>query len=107
MRHTLLNDWPPSLIPLTKGTGDGMANYPRTAIITGISGQDGLISADTLVNKGWNVVGITRDLKSKRISELQSLHGSIKFLQVDGLRSFYPDVIETYKPDMFLHWGST
>ena len=106
MRHTLLNDRPPSLIPLTKGTGDGMANYPRTAIITGISGQDGLISANTLINNGWNVIGVTRDVKSKRISELRSLHVSIKFLQVDRSRSFYADVIETYKPDMFLHWGS-
>lgn len=83
-----------------------MANYPRTVIITGISGQDGLISANTLINKGWNVVGITRGVKSKRISELRSLHGAIKFLQVDRSRSFYADVIETYKPDMFLHWGS-
>ena len=83
-----------------------MVNYPRTAIITGISGQDGLISANILIHSGWNVVGITRDLKSKRISELQSLHGSIKLLQVDRSRSFYANVIETYEPDMFLHWGS-
>lgn len=106
MRHTLLNYRPPSLISLLKGTGDGMAIYPRTAIITGISGQDGLISADTLISNGWNVVGITRDVKSKRISELQALYGSIKFLQVDDSRSFYADVIESYKPDIFLHWGS-
>lgn len=106
IRHTLLNYQPPSLISLIKRTGDGMKNYPRTAVITGISGQDGLISANTLVNDGWNVVGISRDLKSKRINELRSLHASIKFIQADSSRGFYADVIETYKPDLFLHWGS-
>jgi GDPmannose 4,6-dehydratase len=106
MRHTLLNCQPPSLIPLTKDTGDGMTNYPRTAIITGISGQDGLISAKLLLDNGWNVVGVTRSLKSKRISELRSRYNSIKFIQVDSSQHFYDNIIETYKPDMFLHWGS-
>ena len=106
IRHTLLNYQPPPLISLMKRTGDGMKNYPRTAIITGISGQDGLISANTLVNNGWNVVGLTRDLKSKRISELRSLYGTIKLIQVDSSPSFYADMIATYKPDLFLHWGS-
>jgi GDPmannose 4,6-dehydratase len=83
-----------------------MTNYPRTAIITGISGQDGLISANFLINNGWNVVGVTRSLKSKRISELRTMYNSIKLIEVDSSRSFYAEIIETHKPDIFLHWGS-
>lgn len=83
-----------------------MKNYPRTAIITGISGQDGLISTNILINNGWNVIGVTRDLDSKRILELKNLYKSIKFVQVDNSTGFYANLITEFKPALFLHWGS-
>jgi len=59
-----------------------------------------------LVNDGWNVVGITRNLNSKRNSELRNLYGSVKIIQINDSPSFYQDVITSYKPTLFLHWGS-
>lgn len=83
-----------------------MRNYSKTAIITGISGQDGLISTDILIARDWNIVGVTRNPNSKRVSELKSLHSSIKFIELDYTRDFYPNLIKEYKPNLFLHWGS-
>ena len=106
IKHTLLNRKPPSLISLGKRTGESMRKNLKTAIITGISGQDGLISTSILINNGWNVVGITRNLNSRRISELTNLHRSVEIIQIDDSPSFYRDVITNFKPALFLHWGS-
>ncbi len=40
---------------------DRMVATPRTALITGITGQDGSYMAELLVNRGYRVFGITRD----------------------------------------------
>ena len=36
----------------------------KTALITGISGQDGSYLAKLLLNKGYNVIGVVRKKKS-------------------------------------------
>jgi GDPmannose 4,6-dehydratase len=83
-----------------------MGKKQKTAIITGISGQDGLISTNLLVNAGWNVVGVTRNLNSERIYELRNLHGSIRLIEINSSPSFYQDLIAHHEPNLFLHWGS-
>jgi GDPmannose 4,6-dehydratase len=62
----------------------------KTALITGITGQDGSYLAEYLLNKGYSVHGIRRrssSFNSKRIDHL------------------YQDPRESSSPGMFLHYG--
>lgn len=45
----------------------------KTAMITGISGQDGAYLADLLLRKGYRVVGTTRDLHGNEFHNLKAL----------------------------------
>ena len=45
----------------------------KTAIITGITGQDGAYLAEYLLQKGYNVVGLTRSYTSAGLSKLTKL----------------------------------
>jgi GDPmannose 4,6-dehydratase len=45
----------------------------KTAIITGITGQDGAYLAEYLLKKGYNVVGLTRSYTSAGLSKLTKL----------------------------------
>lgn len=49
----------------------------ETALITGISGQDGSYLADFLMEKGYNVVGLVRRSTNLRLDNLQNLIGKI------------------------------
>lgn len=51
----------------------------KTAIITGVSGQDGSFLANFLLEKGYNVIGITNQLKETSKNGLKNL----KYLGID------------------------
>lgn len=50
-----------------------MSNYQKTALICGISGQDGAYLAQFLLKKGYRVVGTSRDAQMSSFSKLQRL----------------------------------
>jgi len=80
----------------------------RTAVITGITGQDGSYLAEFLLEKGYQVHGVVRraalEDPEHRMSRLQPVLGRIE-LHSASLES-YPSlfkVVQTLKPDEFYH----
>src|SRR3990167_2247872 len=55
----------------------------KTALITGITGQDGSYLAEFLLDKGYKVVGMVRRTSSPSLSRIQHLLGKIELVQVD------------------------
>jgi GDPmannose 4,6-dehydratase len=55
----------------------------KTALITGITGQDGLYLAELLVEKGYRVVGVTRRPGQTSDQRLEHLAGRIEILEGD------------------------
>ena len=47
--------------------------YKKTAIIFGITGQDGAYLSHLLLQKGYKVIGTTRDRSSKNLHRLERL----------------------------------
>ncbi len=82
-----------------------MAN--KTALITGITGQDGSYLAEFLLTKGYRVIGLWR--KSTMISPQNCGHliGSIEFVYGDLIDSAsLVQVIVKYKPDEIYNLGA-
>jgi len=46
----------------------------KTALITGITGQDGAYLSELLLNNGYSVIGITRSYNNSNLSKLKYLH---------------------------------
>jgi GDPmannose 4,6-dehydratase len=57
----------------------------ETALITGITGQDGSYLAELLLAKGYRVVGATRDVRKASTSLVPSLSGKVELLEWDML----------------------
>jgi GDPmannose 4,6-dehydratase len=57
----------------------------RTALITGITGQDGSYLAELLLDKGYRVVGMTRRSSTASDERITHLAGQIELLQGDLL----------------------
>jgi GDPmannose 4,6-dehydratase len=57
----------------------------RTALITGITGQDGSYLAELLLEKGYRVVGMTRRSSTESEERIAHLTGRIELLQGDLL----------------------
>jgi GDP-mannose 4,6-dehydratase len=57
----------------------------RTALITGITGQDGSYLAELLLEKGYRVVGMTRRSSTASEERIEHLAGRIEVLQGDLL----------------------
>jgi GDPmannose 4,6-dehydratase len=58
---------------------------PKTALITGITGQDGSYLAELLLQKGYRVVGMTRRSSTAGGERIDHLSGRIELLQGDLL----------------------
>jgi len=74
----------------------------KTAMITGITGQDGAYLAKFLLNKGYNVIGLTRNNSRVNIKNLKYLgiNAKINFIKIDLLNlSSIVRVIEKNKID--------
>jgi GDPmannose 4,6-dehydratase len=57
----------------------------RRAVITGITGQDGSYLAELLLEKGYEVVGVTRRLSAPNRERIEHLGGRIDLRQADLL----------------------
>jgi len=56
----------------------------KTAIITGISGQDGSLRAEFLLEKGYRVIGTSRDVRGARQSTPKNLVDIIELFEWDA-----------------------
>jgi GDPmannose 4,6-dehydratase len=71
-----------------------------TAIITGITGQDGSYLAELLLSKGYHVVGMMRRSSVVTFERVQHIQDQIDIIQGDlHDQSSLMDLIEQYKPD--------
>lgn len=75
-----------------------LKNQVKTAIITGICGQDGSYLAELLLGKGYRIIGIDKDLhKAFNLSVLGA--GSIELVQFDIQdQSEIAAILSRYKP---------
>jgi GDPmannose 4,6-dehydratase len=74
----------------------------RTAVITGITGQDGSYLAELLLDKGYQVIGLARRSTHIHHDNIQHLAGKIIVEHGDLLDPYSIDqVISTYQPDEF------
>ncbi|MBN2147120.1 MAG: GDP-mannose 4,6-dehydratase [Anaerolineales bacterium] len=71
-----------------------------TALITGITGQDGSYLAELLLSKGYRVVGMVRRSSTVTFERIQHIQDNIDIIQGDlHDQSSLLDLIERYKPD--------
>lgn len=71
-----------------------------TAMITGITGQDGSYLAEFLLAKGYSVVGMVRRSSTVTFERIQHIQDDITIIQGDlHDQSSLVDVIERYRPD--------
>ena len=72
----------------------------KTALITGITGQDGSYLADLLVDKGYKVYGLIRRTSSENLWRVHHLHDKIKLIFGDLLdQSSLVSAIQEAQPD--------
>ena len=70
-------------------------NAAKTALITGITGQDGSYLAELLLSKGYKVFGIVRRASTENFERIAHLTGRITLLQADLLDQY--SLIEAIK----------
>ena len=71
-----------------------------TALITGITGQDGSYLADLLLAKNYSVVGMVRRTSTVTFERLSHIQDDINLLQGDlHDQSSLIDILEEHKPD--------
>jgi GDPmannose 4,6-dehydratase len=72
----------------------------KTALISGITGQDGSYLAELLIEKGYDVHGIVRRSSSPNLDRIKHLESQVKFHQGDlGDSSSLKRIVETVNPD--------
>lgn len=75
------------------------AGSTKTAVITGITGQDGSYLADLLLEKGYKVVGIVRRLSTPNMERISHLEGKIELAQGDLMdQSSFMEIFDKHKP---------
>jgi GDPmannose 4,6-dehydratase len=71
-----------------------------TALITGITGQDGSYLAEFLLSKGYQVIGMVRRSSTVTFERIQHIQDDITIAQGDlHDQSSLVSIIETYQPD--------
>lgn len=73
------------------------------ALITGISGQDGSYLAELLIDKGYEVHGVCRNINS---GNLDSVKSNIQVYEFDIRNSKLLDLIKEIQPDELYHLAS-
>src|SRR4051794_3228536 len=73
---------------------------PKSALITGITGQDGSYLAELLLEKGYEVHGMVRRASTEKFDRIEHIRGRITLHQADLLdhRSLV-DALRASKPD--------
>jgi len=78
----------------------------KTAIITGITGQDGFYLAKYLLDLGYRVIGIQRRTSTPNDSRLVTLRGTPNLVLIDGDvtdQSSLQECIRIFNPQEFYH----
>ncbi|MCS6910872.1 MAG: GDP-mannose 4,6-dehydratase, partial [Anaerolineales bacterium] len=71
-----------------------------TALITGITGQDGSYLAEFLLEKGYRVVGMVRRTSTINFDRIRHIQNDIEIVQGDLLdQTSLTDVIKEFEPD--------
>lgn len=71
----------------------------KTALITGVTGQDGLYLAEQFLEKGYRVVGMTRRTSTVTLERIAHLADDIKLVQGDLLdQKSLSEALRTIKP---------
>src|SRR5207253_8808300 len=71
-----------------------------TALITGVTGQDGSHLAELLLTKGYRVCGMVRRASTENFQRIEHLRGSIELLQGDLLdQTSIARVLNQVRPD--------
>ena len=74
----------------------------RRAVITGVTGQDGSYLAELLLDKGYEVVGVTRRLSAPNQERIEHLRGRIHLRQADLLDQMsLLNVVDEVRPHEF------
>ncbi|HET7037017.1 MAG TPA: GDP-mannose 4,6-dehydratase [Thermomicrobiaceae bacterium] len=72
----------------------------KTALITGITGQDGSYLAEFLLEKGYRVVGMQRRTSTETVGRVAHLRDTIELVQGDLLDQLsLIDLLRRYQPD--------
>lgn len=72
----------------------------KTALITGITGQDGSYLAEFLLGKGYNVVGMVRRSSTVNFDRLVHIQDKIEIVQGDLLDQMsLVDILREHRPD--------
>jgi GDPmannose 4,6-dehydratase len=72
----------------------------KTALITGITGQDGSYLAELLLAKGYRVVGMTRRTSTEVHERIEHIVGDLEIVSGDLLdQSSITSIVNEYKPD--------
>jgi GDPmannose 4,6-dehydratase len=78
----------------------------KTALISGVSGQDGYYLSKYLLDLGYRVVGIVRRTSTPNDTRLRTLKGTPNFVLVDGDITDISSIqrlVKTFQPDEFYH----
>jgi GDPmannose 4,6-dehydratase len=79
----------------------------RSALITGITGQDGSYLAEFLLQKGYEVTGIVRRLSSPNLSNLSQVLGRVRLVDGDLMdQSSLIQAIKVSDPDEVYNLGA-
>ena len=80
---------------------------PRTALITGIAGQDGSLLAELLLERGDRVVGIDRRGIARESHALEPIRSRIELVDVDLCDpAAVKTTVESYRPSVIYHLAS-
>lgn len=72
----------------------------RTALITGITGQDGSYLAELLLSKGYQVIGVARRSSTECFERIAHIQDQIELAQADLLDQYsLIAALQTYQPD--------
>jgi len=80
---------------------------PRTAVITGVTGQDGSYLAEHLVAKGYRVVGVVRRASTENFERLADVRDRIELRQADLLDQLsLMALLQDVQPDEVYNLGA-
>jgi GDPmannose 4,6-dehydratase len=72
----------------------------KTALVTGVTGQDGSYLAELLLEKNYNVVGMVRRTSTINFDRIKHIQDKIEIVQGDLLdQSSMMDLVREYQPD--------
>ncbi len=79
----------------------------NTALITGITGQDGSYLAELLLSKGYKVIGTTRDTDGALLRLPSSIQGKVKLVGLNLTNQEEIDeVLSEYRPDELYNYAA-